>query len=295
MLGILLFFLVSGVGMLFGLSPFMTWPHVCPDVCSLSLFFFLSLSLSLSLVRYFRRRRFLSFSLSQVLGKPKPPLGFGIPLVSLHPGHDRPPGSVLRAPHLHLGQVPAPGFFCSPSPSFACMVVVGLCLSGPCLVGGCFFLVLVLAAFLALRAFMMHRRGGWRECDDHHTPHYHHYGFLGRLGEDQRPAWPTRADPPHPLPAERCKGQPRKGVGEDSARQPYCHTVLGVCVGFFPLLEVGNAVRFFTFCFLSLVRRPLPFFLQFFSSSGCCSEKFSGASFCFWVSVLVLCFLSCFA
>ena len=52
--------------------------------------------------------------------------------------------------------------------------------------------------------------------------------------------------PPHPLPAERCKGQPRKGVGEDRIWQPYCHTVSALeCL--FP--QGGNAVRFFLFVF----------------------------------------------
>ena len=36
-------------------------------------------------------------------------------------------------------------------------------------------------------------------------------------------------------------------------------------------------------------------FSPFFFSEGRCLEKFSGANFCFWVSVLVGCFLCCFA
>ena len=50
-----------------------------------------------------------------------------------------------------------------------------------------FFLVSVLAAFLALHAFMMRRIDGWRECDDHHTPHYHYCGFWGD--------WVSTSDP----------------------------------------------------------------------------------------------------
>ena len=59
-----------------------------------------------------RRRRFSLFlSLSQVLGKPKPRLGFGFPLVTLHPGHDLPLGPVLHHRQLLLGHRPAPVFF----------------------------------------------------------------------------------------------------------------------------------------------------------------------------------------
>ena len=60
--------------------------------------------------------------------------------------------------------------------------------------------------------------------------------------------------PPHPLPAERCKGQPRKGVGEDWSRQPYCHTLLGlnVCSPEGEMLSV-----FFTLCFF--VSGPVSF------------------------------------
>ena len=39
---------------------------------------------------------------------------------------------------------------------------------------------------------------------------------------------PWRAElvsPPHPLPAECCKGRPRKGVGDSIRRQPYCHAM----------------------------------------------------------------------
>ena len=63
--------------------------------------------------------------------------------------------------------------------------------------------------------------------------------------------------PPHPLPAERCKGQPRKGVGEDGPRQPYCHTLLarmfvppwGKCCPFFLFVfSVSGLVSFAVFC-----------------------------------------------
>ena len=54
---------------------------------------------------------FLAFSFSQALGKPKPRLGFGIPLVSLHHERALRPRSVLRAPHLHSGHAPHLFFF----------------------------------------------------------------------------------------------------------------------------------------------------------------------------------------
>ena len=79
-------------------------PDPCMPRCWLS-------PLSFFCVRYARRRRFLSFSLSQVLGKPKPLSGFGIPLVSLRRGHALRARSVRPARLLPLGSAPAPVFF----------------------------------------------------------------------------------------------------------------------------------------------------------------------------------------
>ena len=92
------------------------------------------------------------------------------------------------------------------------------------------------------------------------------------------------ASPPHPLPAERCKGQPRKGVGEDGARQPYCHTM-----SVFPLFRRGKCCPFLLFC----VSVSGSVFFAFFSVLflGCSLKKISGANFGFWVLVLALCFL----
>ena len=80
--------------------------------------------------------------------------------------------------------------------------------------------------------------------------------------------------------------------------QPYCH------VSLVPLLEGGNAVRFFHFVFFVSGSASFVVFLPFFFSEGRCLEKFSGANFCFWVSVWVLrvlvlfclcfCFIICF-
>ena len=77
----------------------------------------------------------LSLSLFQVLGKPKPFLGFGVPLVSLHLGHALRLPPVHHARHLHLGLAPAPVFLFFSSSSFAGL---GLGLFGLSLFGGCF-------------------------------------------------------------------------------------------------------------------------------------------------------------
>ena len=104
-----LFLLVFGVEMLFGLVPFKTClPLVRIGVCS-PFFFSLFLSLSLCCCGDVRRRRFFSFSLSlslclsQVLGKAKPLLGFGVPLVFLHPGRGLRLQPVHQARLLPLG------------------------------------------------------------------------------------------------------------------------------------------------------------------------------------------------
>ena len=55
---------------------------------------------------------FLSLSLSQALGNPKP-FWFGVPLVFLHPGHAPRHRSVHRPLHLPPGHAPAPVFFFS--------------------------------------------------------------------------------------------------------------------------------------------------------------------------------------
>ena len=75
-----------------------------------------------------------------------------------------------------------------------------------------------------------------------------------------------RSHPPHPLPAECCKGEPRKRVGDNRQRQSYCHTLLGTSVCFSPFLnEGGNAVRFFSFCVFVSGSLSFALFLPFFS------------------------------
>ena len=57
-------------------------------------------------------------------------------------------------------------------------------------------------------------------------------------------AYQIRGRSPHPLPAECCRGQPSKGVGDNPTRQPYCHTVSAQeCL--FP--QGGSAARFLFF------------------------------------------------
>ena len=70
-------------------------------------------------------------------------------------------------------------------------------------------------------------------------------------------------------------------MGEDSARQPYCHTVLGVCVGFFPFSRRGKRCPFFIFCLLSLVQRLLPFFLAVLLFLGSLFGKIIGSELLF--------------
>ena len=77
-----------------------------------------------------------------------------------------------------------------------------------------------------------------------------------------------------------------------------------VTVSLVPLLEGGNAVRFFHSVFFASGSASFVVFLPFFFSEGRCLKKFSGANFCFWVSVWVLrvlvlfclcfCFIICF-
>ena len=109
------------------------------------------------------------------------------------------------------------------------------------------------------------------------------------------PCWEGFAEPvsppPHPLPAEHCKGQSGKGVGDTLRPATVLSHTVEVLVSVFPLLERGNAVRFFHFVFFVSGSVSFVVFLPFFSSKGRFLEKFSGANFCFWVLVLVLCFL----
>ena len=66
-----------------------------------------------------------------------------------------------------------------------------------------------------------------------------------------------------------------------------CRLLMSV---FSPFAKGEMLSVFFILCFLCLVRCLLPFFAVLLFS-GSSLKKFSGANFCFWVVVLVLCFL----
>ena len=85
-----------------------------------------------------RRRRVLFFSLSQVLGKPKP-FWFGFPLVFSSSCTRSPTSTRTSSSATTLGEAPAPVFFSFPffpSPSLVGMVALGLVSRGFCLVVG---------------------------------------------------------------------------------------------------------------------------------------------------------------
>ena len=171
---------------------------------------------------WFRRRRVSSSLLFlSGAGETQTPFGgFGVPLVFLPPGQVLPHGSVHRAPHLPLGFAPAPVFF------FHVVVVVVRWLFGgrsrfvrSLLVWRC--VVFFLHAHVML---LQEIRGSqtiiWR-------PYYYYHHILGQ-SENPHPVAPqplSGLHSPHPLPVERCNGQPRKGVGDRIGRQPYCHAV----------------------------------------------------------------------
>ena len=149
-----------------------------------------------------------------------PVWGFGVPLVFFHPGHALRLQSVPLAPHLHLGHAPATVFFFRRRRSRVWWFV-SVCLWGVGMVG-CFGFG---GSLHALLLHLSEKRGSqtiiWR-------PNYHHDCVLGyECGPASRGSSesPSGLHSPHPLPAECCKGQPRKGVGEDDTRQPYCHTM----------------------------------------------------------------------
>ena len=62
----------------------------------------------------------------------------------------------------------------------------------------------------------------------------------------------------------------------------------------FPPSRRGKCCPFFSFLFFVSGSASFVVILPFFFSEGRCLKKFSGANFCFWVSVLVLCVLVLF-
>ena len=135
---------------------------------------------------------------------------------------------------------------------------VAFCLVSLCLGG--VFLGLVLAALFCTHMYCDHVRETGQKDKTSFAP----LGIIvmiifGEKGEDRFPAClpdtQIRSHPPHPLPAECCKGQPRKGVGDNIVRQPYCHTLSGTSVGFSPFSKGGEMLSvFFILCFSCLVR-----------------------------------------
>ena len=98
-------------------------------------------------------------------------------------------------------------------------------------------------------------------------PYYYYHHVLGQ-SENPHPVAPPEPlsglHSPHPLPVERCKGQPRKGVGDRIGRQAYCHTLLGTSICFLPLLKGEMLSVFFHFVFFCVW---LGVFCRFFRSS----------------------------
>ena len=157
-----------------------------------------------------------------MLGKPKPISGLGFPLclfilatISLFNSY------ALLHTYIKVTAPRLPLFFFFASSSFVGLVV-GIVAVG-CVLVRVFFRFVVVGCCLHARCIM-------------------HPFFLGGIsplpviimvitfgsrashGVPMGMAYQIRGRPPHPLPAERRKERPRKGVGDDNARQPYCHT-----------------------------------------------------------------------
>ena len=189
-------FFVSGVGLLSGFVALKDLTPVCPDVCG---------PLSLFCAWFVRRRRFsLCPSLSQVQK------GFGFPLVFLHPGH----GLLFQPVRLHLlihqGHAQLLPFF-----FFDARVGV--------FVGGSRCLVRLSVCRSVFRSWWVAACTVNALARDTGQPDYHLappsslrlFSGIG-CGPASRGSSESLSGShsPHPLPAERCKGQPRKGVGD---------------------------------------------------------------------------------
>ena len=215
-------FLVSGVGIMFGFVPFRT--------CPLFALMFVS-PLSFLLFTSVCRRRFslflFSLSLSQVLGKPKPISGLGFPLclfilatISLFNPH-----ALL---HTYI-KVTAPRLFFFFSSRRRRLLVWWLALWRlvAFLFGFFFFSVCGGGLLLACKMYNAQFFLGGRETIISPLPVIIMVIIFGSRASHGVPmgiAYQIRGRPPHPLPAERRKERPRKGVGDNIARQPYCHT-----------------------------------------------------------------------
>ena len=100
----------------------------------------------------------------------------------------------------------------------------------------------------------------------------------------------TGLTPPTPFLSNAVKCRPGRGWGWP--REGNRTVTLSLLV--FPLLEGGSAVRFFHFVFFCVWFGVFCRFFAVLLFLGSLFEKFSGANFCFWVSVLVVCFLVLF-
>ena len=216
--------LVLGVETLFGLVPFRTCPRVRFGVCCPLFLLFCYGDV--------RRRRFslclsLSLSLSGA-GETQTPFGVWVSPCdsSSWTRSAMTTRSSCSAPLTRSGSRTCFFFFFLSSSSFAGLVVVGLgllvfCLAGWFLLAVSFFCGGALLCALRARCCLGRFRRG-RETR-HLPPHFLiaiMIVFRGlRVGTDipcvaQRGSTPIRSHPPHPLPAEHCKGQSRKGVGD---------------------------------------------------------------------------------
>ena len=197
---------------------------------------------------------FLSFS--QLLGKPKPHLGFGVPLVSLHPGHALRLPPVLQSRPLHPGHAPAPVFF------FIVRWYGGGGGGGSRFGWGCFsgfgFRFGVGTFTHALVMQLLEIRGSQTTIG---RPTCYHNCVWG-MSENPHPVARQESlsglHSPHPVPAECCKRPPRKGVGEIA----HCNRTVTHCL----VTSVVPAREKCCPFFFVLGSVSFAVFLQFFSS-----------------------------
>ena len=92
---------------------------------------------------------------------------------------------------------------------------------------------------------------------------------------------------PYPLPVERCKVPAQEGGGGGLGTATVLSHFQSLSVRVSPFLKEETLSHF---RFLCLVRCPLPFFCSFSLLRFDVWNTFSGANFCFWVSMVVFCF-----
>ena len=251
----------------------MVWCPLGPAPCSLRC---LLSSLSFLLVGMFAGDVFVSvfFSLSGA-GETQTHFGFGLPLVSLHPGHDLPLQSVRHAPHLHPGSRPALFFFFlggvrvgvsrvwfSLSGLSACLSVCCLCMS-------------------ALHVRVLIPRQFWREGDNHlPPPGYDHCNILGIGVRTEVPCIPCTdsvSPPPTPFLPNAVKDSPGRGWGKIApGNRTVTHCWARMCVP-----PRGKCCPFFSFCVFSVRSGVSCRFLSFLLSKGRFIGKIFGSELLF--------------